>query len=484
MFSLVLISFPFLAALLVLMTRKAAVAKWMSLGFSLLQLALTLIFWHFHTAGGNSFSFFLPWLPEWGINIHFELDGISFLMVLLTNLLIPFIIYSGIYKTQRNEQLLYALILFTQFALNGVFGSRNAVLFYIFWEMALVPVFFILFLWGGERRQSVTLKFFIYTLFGSLFLMIAFIYLYFQTSVPHDFEYTSFLKTNLEPCNQMWVFWMLLMSFVIKIPLFPVHTWQPDTYTVAPYQGSMLLGGLMMKMGIYGLIRWVLPVIPEFSLQWGFWIVIFALTGLIYFSVIALQQQNFKMLIAFSSLAHAGLMGAAVFSLNEYGLQGVLFQCFSHGILVVLLFYFAQLIEERTDTLILPRLGGIKTPAPVFSLLLLITILGSAGLPLTNGFIGEILMILGLFSFQVWSSILGVFTLVGGAIYLLYAYQRITLGETNPLTIGFQDITIREMVLVVPLVLLVIFFGFYPQPLLNLTEIPVRELISNAFSSH
>jgi NADH-quinone oxidoreductase subunit M len=236
-------------------------------------------------------------------------------------------------------------------------------------------------------------------------------------------------------------------------------------------------------MGIYGLIRWVLPVLPYFSLQWGYWISLLSLAGMVYFSLIALKQSNIKTLLAFSSLAHGGLMGAAVFSLNEYGLQGVLFQSFQHGILIVLLFYYAQLIEDRTETLNLARLGGIKSAAPRFSALLLVTILGSVGLPLTNGFIGELLMLLGLLSFKVWAFIIGGLTLILGAIYMLYFYQRIALGESNPLTAGFNDLSSKEMIMILPLILLVLLFGIYPQPLLLLTEGPVRDLIELAFNA-
>ncbi len=474
---------PLLTAVLVFIPGSNKVAKATALALSLLQLAVTLLLaFRFPSQADNHYLFRMSWMPEYGINFHLSIDGISLVMILLTNLLMPFIQYAGIHLERRREKLFLALMLFTQFALNGVFQADNAVLFYLFWEMALVPVFFILFLWGGERRQSVTLKFFIYALFGSLFLLVVFIYLYFQTSPPHSFEYSAFLNMKMEPCDQSWVFWLLLLSFVIKIPLFPVHTWQPDTYTVAPYQGSMLLGGLLMKMGIYGLIRWVVPVIPEFSLQWGYWIVLAALAGMVYFSVIALKQNNLKTFLAYSSLAHGGLMGAAVFSLNEYAIQGVLFQSVSHGIIIVLLFYFAQLIEERTDTLNMAHLGGIKRPAPAFAGLLLITVLASVGLPLTNGFVGELLMILGLFSFKVWTAFLGGLTLVLGAVYMLYAYQKVVLGPANELTETFSDIGKRELVMVVPLVLLVLLLGCYPQPLLQISEEAVRTLISTAYN--
>ncbi|HRY31616.1 MAG TPA: NADH-quinone oxidoreductase subunit M [Bacteroidales bacterium] len=483
MWSLVLILTPLLAALIILIIPGLRKVKSIALTASLALLVLTCTLW-FTGTGEKQYSLILPWIPSWGIWFHVGMDGISFLMVLLTNLLIPFVILSGWHKDIKLPGVFYSLILLVQFALTGVFTAKNAVLFYFFWELSLIPVFFMLFLWGGERRQSVTMKFFIYTLFGSLFLIAVFIYLYFQAPSPHSFEYQNLLNINLEPCDQYWVFWFLLLSFAIKIPLFPFHSWQPDTYTVAPVEGSMLLGGLLMKMGIYAMIRWMIPVLPSFSLQWGYWIMIFALAGMILFSVIALKQNNFKTFIAWSSLAHGGLMGAAIFSFNEYALQGVLFQSFSHGILIVLLFYFAQLIEERTQTLNMAHLGGLKVAAPRFSALMLVVFLGSIGLPLTNGFIGELLMLLGLFSYHLWAAILGGLSLVLGAVYMLYAYQKTALGPANELTAGFTDLNPRELVFILPLVALVLLTGIYPQPLLTLTEGPVKELINLAFNIH
>jgi len=238
-----------------------------------------------------------------------------------------------------------------------------------------------------------------------------------------------------------------------------------------------------MKMGIYGIIRWLIPVMPVYVEQYSHLVIFLPLAGMIYASVIALRQNNLKMLIAYSSLAHAGLMGAAIFSRTGFALQGVLFQSLAHGILIVAMFYFIQLIEERTETLNLDRLGGIKTVAPLFSGLMLITVLGTIGLPLTAGFPGELLMILGLFPGMPWYAILGATTLVLGAVYMLYAYQRAVLGEANPVTASFPELTAREKVMIIPMIVIIVALGVYPQAVLNLTETSVQELLNFAFTT-
>jgi len=479
--TLILIAFPLLAGFVILVNRNPAVIKSLSVAFSLMQLALSLVVvFQFDPLAGIQFVFQAPWIVQLGINWNFGMDGISLLMVMLTNLLIPFIIYSGNPEKQQRPALLYALIFFTQAALIGVFTSFNAIVFYVFWELALIPVFFILFIWGGPRRQPVTLKFFIFTLFGSLFMLIVFIYLYGKTPT-HDFDYSSFTALSLKSPGEVWLFFLLALAFFIKIPLFPGHSWQPETYTTAPYQGSMLLAGLLMKMGIYGIIRWLIPVMPVYTEQFSQVIIFLALAGMIYASVIALRQNNMKMLIAYSSMAHAGLMGAAIFARTGIAMQGVLFQSLSHGILIVAMFYFIQLIEERTDTMNLDKLGGIKHAAPLFSGLMLICVFGTIGLPLTNGFPGEFLMITGLFPGMPWYAILGGTTLILGAVYMLYAYQRAMLGESNPLTASFSELNSREKIMIIPLIVLIVALGVYPQPILNLTDNAVQELLNYAF---
>jgi NADH-quinone oxidoreductase subunit M len=391
-------------------------------------------------------------------------------MLLLTNLLFPFIVMAGLKSEQKRVPILYELILFTQAALNGVFLAQNAFLFYVFWELALISVYFILLMWGGRGRRTVTLKFFIYTLAGSLFLLFGIIYLYQLTPGLHTTDFAAFALLNIPAQTQVWLFWILFIAFAIKMPMFPFHSWQPSTYTMAPTQGVMILAGVMTKMGIYGALRFIFPIVPLGALYWQNTIIILSLVGVVYASVIAFRQTNLKRLIAFSSMAHISLMTAAMFVLNYYALQGLLFQVVSHGIMIVALFYMVSILEKQSGTLELSKMGGFRTKAPNMAIFLLIVTLGSIALPLTSGFIGEFLMITGLFSQSIWFAVFGGLTMILGAIYMLYAYQRVMLGELNPSAAGLHDLKTTDYVFLVPLAALIIVLGVYPQPIFTLVE--------------
>ena len=397
-------------------------------------------------------------------------DGISLIMLVLTNLLFPFIILAGFSRHQKQVQLLNFLILFTQSALIGVFLAQSGFLFYIFWELTLIPVYFILLLWGGEGRKAITLKFFIYTLAGSLLLLFGIIYLFQLTTGVHTTDFSAFDQLQIPENTQIWLFWILFIAFAVKMPVFPFHTWQPSTYTNAPTQGVMILAGVMTKMGIYGALRFLLPIVPLGVNYWQNFVITLCLIGVIYASAIAFRQKNLKTLIAFSSMAHISLMVAAMFVLNTYALQGLLFQVLSHGVVIVALFYMANLIEEKAGTLDLSKMGGIKIKAPNMAILLLIVVLGSIALPLTAGFVGEFLMLTGLFEQSVWFAVAGGAAMVLSAIYMLYAYQRVMLGEVKA---GFEKITdIRtlDFVILIPLIVVILGLGIYPQPVFNLLE--------------
>jgi NADH-quinone oxidoreductase subunit M len=397
-------------------------------------------------------------------------------MLLLTNLLFPFIILSGFKRPERQTSVLYALILFTQSALIGVFLAQNAFLFYVFWELSLIPIYFILLLWGGDDRRAITFKFFIYTLCGSLFLLFGIIYLYNLTPLTHTTDFSAFNQLRIPVQTQIWLFWILFIAFAIKMPLFPFHTWQPSTYTMAPTQGVMILSGIMTKMGIYGTLRFIFPIVPQGVQYWQNTIICLGLIGMIYASVIALRQTNLKRLIAYSSMAHISLMVAALFVLNYYALQGLLIQVMSHGITIIALFYLVNLIYERTGTLQLAMMGGIKLRAPNMALLFLIVVLGSIALPVTAGFVGEFLMITGLFQHSVWFAVIGGTTMILGAVYMLYAYQRVMLGE---LKTGFEKITdvqLSDYLILVPLIILILGLGIFPQPIFNIANASVGTL--------
>jgi len=469
---LMLILMPLVSGLIILMFRKAVIIRYIGLVSSLIILGTTVfIVW-----GPPSGEFSTSWIDILGIRFSLGLDGISKVMVLLTNLIFPFILLAGWNKEETHSSTLHALMLFTQAALIGVFTARNAFLFYIFWELTLIPVYFILLLWGGKNRKIITLKFFIYTLAGSLFLLFGIIFLYLQTPGTHSTEFSAFYQLSLPAKTQTWLFWVLFIGFAIKMPLFPFHTWQPPTYTMASTQGTMILAGVMSKMGIYGALRLLFPVIPIGVQFWQNTVIILGLTGVIYASVIAFRQSNLKMLIAYSSMAHISLMAASLFAWNNYALQGLLFQVLAHGITIVALFYLVYLIGEKTGTQELSGMGGLKIRTPRLAILFLLVVLGSIALPLTAGFIGEFLMIIGLYQQSVWFAIAGGTTMVLGAIYMLYAYQRIMLGEMNPVLQKAGDIEILDYVVLFPLIILILALGIYPQPVFNLIKDTVHSL--------
>lgn len=480
MLTLILILIPFVTGLAVLLIKNPIIAKKVAIGCSFAGLAFTFYVLSVFTQGTGSFEFSQPWIPAIGVNFHIGIDGLSMLMVLLTNILSPFIYLSGINKEQQRTNILYALMLFMQGAMLGVFTSLDSFLFYIFWEISLIPIYFIVLLWGGKRRQIITLKFFIYTLLGSLLMLIAFIYLYFQTPFG-SWELADFIKLNLPAGAQGTLFWFIFLAFAIKMPIFPFHTWQPDTYTTAPSQGTMMLSSIMLKMGIFGVMRWLLPVLPLGVAQWGNTAMILAIAGIIYASLIALKQNDLKTLVAYSSIAHVGLIAAGLFAGTLQALQGAAFQMLVHGINIVALFYIIELIERRLNTREISQLGGIKNRAPLFSALFMIIMLGTIALPLTNGFVGEFLLIIGIFYHGIWFAVFAGLTMVMGAIYMLYAYQKVMLGETNPLTATFTDIKGVELAVLMPLAALVILLGVYPQPVLDLTSGAVEQLLKLSF---
>ena len=474
----ILLLIPLLFSLSLLVFRKPATVKSISIISSLAELVLTIyLLSQFKIAGGFQFDFNHPWISALGINFHLGIDGIGLLMLLLTNTLMPLIVLAGLKKSPENIHQKYLLLLIAQFALNGVFISLNAFLFYIFWELSLIPVYFIILLWGGEGRQKITLKFFIYTLFGSLLMLIAFIFIYLKTPGTHSTDINAFYHVCLEPGTQKWLFWFLFIGFAIKMPLFPFHTWQPDTYTVAPVQTTMLLAGVMSKMGIFGMLRWLLPVIPWAVYQYRDMVIVFSIIGIIYGGIIALRQKDLKKLAAYSSLAHIGLIGASIFALNIYSLQGAMLQLFAHGINIAGFFFIIDIIEKRTYTRNVNELGGIKNVDKKLAALFMLIMLGNIALPLTNGFIGEFLIFLGIFQYKPLMAVISGLTIIIGAVYMLYVYQKIMLGKTNEITRSFTKIDWKEMLVLTPIVILIIFFGVFPQPLIELVKNSIQGIL-------
>jgi NADH-quinone oxidoreductase subunit M len=344
--------------------------------------------------------------------------------------------------------------------------------------MALIPIYFICLIWGGENRGRITLKFFIYTLAGSLFMLIALVYLQLQTP-DHTFDILAMYEAGqaLPLHNQNLIFWALFIAFAIKMPVFPFHTWQPDTYTVAPAQGTMLLAGIMLKMGIYGLMRWLIPMAPLAFNEWGSTAIVLSIIGVVYASAIALVQKDYKRLIAYSSIAHVGIIAGGLLTWTTIGVQGAMIQMLSHGIIAVGLFFIVEIIFDRTKSRSLAELGGIRNVAPTLSAVFIIIMLGSVALPLTSGFVGEFLLINSLFQYHTIIGAVAGLTIIVGAVYMLVAFQRSMSGESNAITATFTDLTIQEKLVLFPIVLIILLMGIFPNAILDITEPAVINLI-------
>ncbi|WP_316790688.1 NADH-quinone oxidoreductase subunit M [Pedobacter frigoris] len=472
---LLLIFLPLVGALITAFSGNAA--KHVALVSSIVSLALTLaLVCNFSPNASTQFVVNFPWIQDLGINFHVGIDGISIITVLLTNVLMPLIILAGYQHNYKNPNGFFALVLFMQSGLLLVFTALDAFLFYIGWEAALIPIYFICAIWGGKDRIKVNMKFFVYTIAGSLFMLLGIIYLYLQNPA-HNFDIQAFYSLNLDSVQQCWIFWAFFIAFAIKMPIFPFHTWQPNTYTEAPAVGTMLLSGIMLKMGIYGVIRWLLPIVPSGVQDWGNLAIILSVIGILYASIIAFTQKDAKRLVAYSSIAHVGLISAGIFALNVQGMQGAMVQMLSHGINVVGLFFVLDIISSRVKTNRISELGGIAKQAPILAIVSLIIVFGTVALPGTNGFIGEFLLLMGVYQYNVWVAVFAGLTIIFGAVYMLRMYQNVMLGKTNELTIGFTDIKGSEKVVLYTICVLIIVLGVYPKPILQLSEASVQHLI-------
>jgi NADH-quinone oxidoreductase subunit M len=478
--TLVLILLPMLASV-VLFTLRSNAGRGMALTIALAEWLVSLYAFSQFTINDTvqfiyrGAAFNIP-----GTTFSVGMDGISLLMVLLTTTLTPLIILSFRDDQFDRSATLFGLVLLMEAALVGVFVALDGFVFYVFWEMALIPIYFICLIWGGEGRGRITLKFFIYTLAGSLLMLVALVYLA-NTNGGNGFGLEELYAAGraLPAGTQSLIFWALFLAFAIKMPVFPFHTWQPDTYTVAPAQGTMLLSGIMLKMGIYGAIRWLLPIVPAAVQEWGMAAVILSVIGIIYASCIAIVQRDMKRLVAYSSIAHVGLISAGVFTVSLFGIQGAMIQMLSHGIVVFGMFYVVEIISQRTGTRNLAELGGIRNAAPIFTTVFIIIMLGSVALPLTSGFPGEFMLISSVFRYKAIIGAIAGLTIILGAVYMLRSFQRAMSGEAVPITTGFADLSIREKVVLYTVVIIVIGMGVYPAPLLEISEPAVTRLVND-----
>jgi NADH-quinone oxidoreductase subunit M len=474
MIAALLLLIPFVSALALLILRPAQ-ARPIALVSTLASLAVVIFAWISFT-GGTVIHYDLDWVNDWGLRFKVGYDGVGLLMLILTGVVFPFIVGAGYGQQHDRPATFNALLLFTQTFLYGVFLAQNALLFYINYELTLIPVFFILLYWGGENRRAITVRFFIYTLLGGLALLFAIVYLLVQNGGNGDF--TALATLNIPASTQVWLFWALFLAFAIKLPIFPFHSWQPETYYMAPLQGTMVLGAVMLKMGLYGVYKLVFPIVPAGVEYWQTTVIVLALIGAVYGGVIAFRQSDFKRLVTFSSLSHVGVLCAGLFALNAYGVSGSFYQAFAHAILVLGMLYIVGAMQERTGTTDMGAMGGLKGQAPRLAALFLLVLVNAVALPLTQSFVGEWLMFAGLWQVDGWLAFFALTTIVIGAIYMLYAYQRVMLGPDRA-NVTLHDATTRDHLYLVPLIAVTLILGFHPGPILDLLDAPVLQLLSS-----
>ena len=438
-------------------------ASKVALFFGLAALGCSIVLLNHYNLGEN-ISFFKQWITKPNISFALKADGLSLAMLLLTTALTPLIIFSSFGNEYKNAKSFYALILFMSFAMAGTFLASDGLLYYIFWELALIPIYFIALIWGNgdaEERKKAVVKFFIYTLAGSLFMLVAFVYLYQKAG---SLLLEDLYKLNLSATEQFWIFLAFFLAYAIKIPLIPFHTWQANVYQKAPTVGTMLLSGIMLKMGLYSVIRWQLPLAPLAAKEYMPIFIGLGIAGVIYGSIVALRQKDLKKLLAYSSLAHVGLIAAGTYTLTLDGLRGAVLQMIAHGFVVVGLFFVAEIIFRRYETRVIAEMGGIRTQSPKFTSMFLILVLASVALPTTFNFVGEFTVLYSLSQINIWFAVLGGTTIILGAYYMLKMFQHAMLGETN--TKVFADVTFNEGLTLVLIIAVLFFFGMYPKPIM------------------
>jgi len=416
------------------------------------------------------------WIPAFNIQYAIGVDGISLLLVLLTTLLSPLCVLCSWKAIESKVKEFMMVILIMETAMLGVFAALDFVLFYVFWEAMLIPMYLIIGVWGGPQRIYAAIKFFLYTLAGSLLLLVAILVLYFAGG--RTFDIQALMGQAYSPAVQFWVFWAFFLAFAIKVPMFPFHTWLPDAHVEAPTAGSVILASLLLKMGAYGFLRFSLPIVPEAALTFTPVVLWLSIIAILYGAYMALAQTDLKKLIAYSSVSHMGFVTLGIFVFNPQGIEGAILQMVNHGITTGALFLCVGLVYDRTHSRMISDYGGIARPMPCYATLLVIFALSSMGLPGTNSFVGEFLVLIGAFLERTFFAVIAALGIILAAIYLLWMVQRVAFGViTRPENQHLPDLDAREWVTLVPLVILVFWIGFFPGPFLSVMHASVDHLI-------
>lgn len=487
---------PLAGAVMLLFINKENVKaiKTLATTVAAIDFIVSLPLWFLYKPDGAEFQFVtkVDWIPSIGVQYFFGVDGFSVLLILLTTLLGLISIYSSFTAITNREKEYYVFLLLLQVGMLGVFCSLDFVLFYVFWEIMLVPMYFLIGVWGGPQKLYAAIKFFLYTLVGSVLMLVGILALYFYNStgleaiglhglgnaatfaVPSLYAIAPHIPASL----QFWIFLAFFVGFAIKVPMFPFHTWLPDAHVQAPTAGSVILAGVLLKMGTYGFIRFSLPLLPDATVKAAGWIGVMAIIAIIYGALVAMAQKDMKKLVAYSSVSHMGFVMLGMFALNQAGLRGSILQMLNHGVSTGALFLLVGIVYERRHNRMIAEYGGIAKIMPVYATFFLIITLSSIGLPTLNGFVGEFFILIGAFAHKWWWALFAASGIVLGAAYMLWMYQRVFFGElNNPKNKELKDLNLREQWTIIPLIIVAFWIGLYPKPFFRIMEPTVNRLI-------
>ncbi|MES1146839.1 MAG: NADH-quinone oxidoreductase subunit M [Solimonas sp.] len=492
----VLIWLPMIAgALLLVLGDRVPLTRWVALLASVATFILSLPLWmHFDTtSAAMQFTEWRYWIPTFNATYHLGVDGIAMPLIILTTFITPMVIIAGWTVIEKKQNQYFAAFLILEGLMIGVFAAMDALLFYVFWEAMLIPMFIIIGVWGGPRRVYATIKFFLYTFLGSVFMLVALIYLYLKSG---SYELASFYKLPLNLHEQTLIFIAFLLAFAVKVPMWPVHTWLPDAHVEAPTGGSVILAAIMLKMGGYGFLRFSLPITPDASHQLDWLMISLSLIAVVYIGFVALVQQDMKKLIAYSSIAHMGFVTLGAFIAWDIqratgglqgavmGLDGAMVQMISHGLVSGALFLGVGVMYDRVHSREISAYGGVVNKMPVFAAFFVLFAMANSGLPATSGFVGEFLVILASFHADFWYAFLAALTLILGAAYTLWLVKRVIFGAVgNDHVAHMEDLNGREFLILGVLALAVLALGVYPAPLLDVLKPSVEHLLQQMLTS-